>query len=211
MKWEWKKQEKEIYLPKTVPQVLQVPPFRFVEIRGRGNPNEEPFKRHIETLYTLSYTLRMMPKKGITPEGYFEYTVYPLEGLWTLSEPWAPGTPLDKSKLEYRLMIRQPDFCDAALFDLMRDMAQKKLEADLLEAAALVEIEDGLCVQMMHLGPYDDEPHSFAKMAEFLAAGGLRRRSMEHREIYHSDPRKAIPDKMRTVLREFVEKAPTAP
>lgn len=206
MKWEWRKQEKALYLPGKAPEIIEVPKLCFVEVHGQGDPNGPAFSRDVETLYALSYALRMGPKNGYTPPGYFEYTVYPLEGLWTLAAPWEAGTPLPKDQLVYRLMIRQPDFCTPEVFDQMLALAQKKLERAQLAAARRVELEEGLCAQIMHQGPYDEEPESFAKIDALLSEQGLRRKGHVHREIYLSDPRKTAPEKMRTVLRVPCEK-----
>lgn len=107
MKHEWRKHEKELYLPREKPTLASVPEQKFFMIRGKGNPNSDEFSEKIEVLYSLSYAIRMMPKQGYTPEGYFEYTVYPLEGLWDLTEEGRTLDTLDKEELLYTIMIRQ--------------------------------------------------------------------------------------------------------
>ena len=152
----------------------------------------------------------MMPKSGWTPPGYREYTVFPLEGVWRMeSDSWEPGR-LDKTKLRYRLMIRQPGFVTPEVVDRARASARKKVSAELLERATFETVTDGRSVQMLHAGPYDTEPETFAAMNAFLASHGLARREPVHREIYLSDPRKVAPEKNRTTIR-FFGLEPTAP
>lgn len=197
IKHEWRKHEKSLYLPKTRPELIEVPEQRFIMLEGRGNPNSEAFADKIAVLYGLSYAVRMLPKQGITPPGYEEYTVYPLEGVWDSDS----GDPLDKDAFKYTIMIRQPDFVTAAVFDQALEItAKKKPELDIFQAYFGL-ITDGLCVQMLHLGPYDNEPASFAQMDAFAAANGLQRSGKTHREIYLSDARKTAPAQMKTVLR----------
>ena len=210
MKIEWKKTEKEIYLPGKNPEVVQIPKMKYFAISGTGNPNHEDFQEKITVLYGLAYAVRMMPKSGYTPPGYEEYTVYPLEGIWDLTEAGrqAKGESLllDKDQLVYKIMIRQPDFVTDEVFRTAFKKVEKKLPAQLLAQASFEELEDGLCVQMMHIGSFDNEPESFAKMDEFLAVHGLVRKSKVHKEIYLSDFRKTKPEDLKTVLRYFVKK-----
>lgn len=205
MKYEWRKVEKSFYLPSEKPEKIVVPKFKFIAIEGKGDPNGPDFSERVEALYSISYAIRMMPKKGITPEGYFEYTVYPLEGLWDLSEAGKGQESLDKSELVYTIMIRQPDFVTKEVFYLALDIAKKKGSAKLLDELKFQNIEDGLSVQMMHIGSYDVEKKSFDLMKEYMADNGLKLKTMIHREIYLSDPRKNEPDKLKTVLRYMVE------
>lgn len=201
LKYEWKKQDKELYLPKSSPTVLDVPTIKFFTIKGTGNPNSEAFTERVEALYKLSYAIRMMPKKGHTPEGYFEYTVFPLEGFWDLDEEGRQLEYLDKDRFLYTLMIRQPDFVTEALMNEAKTSVQKKISAELLQGISLEEINEGLCVQCMHIGSYDDEPETILAMEDFCKQKGLQRAEKQHREIYISDPRKTAPEKMKTVLR----------
>lgn len=209
MKLDWKKTDKAFYLPKTEPERITVPAFRFFTIRGAGNPNDESFQDYIGVLYSLAYTVRMSPKSGTAPEGYFEYTVFPLEGVWDVSEAAkaAGFQKLDKSTLVFTMMIRQPDFVTSAYACSVIDQVAGKKPSVLLERVRFETIEEGDCVQMTHIGPYDEESASFERMEEFCAAHSLRRASKLHREIYMSDPRKTSPEKMRTVLRFQVREA----
>ena len=205
MKYEWRKEEKSIYFPGTKPEIVNIPGFKFLTIKGNGNPNGPDFGDRVEALFSLSYTIRMMPKKGFTPDGYFEYTVYPLEGIWDLSEEGRMSSTLDKSQLVYSIMIRQPDFVTKVVFSRAVDIVDKSKPNKLSGEVRLEEIEDGNSVQMLHLGSYDNEKISFDLMKSFISEKGLRLRTMVHREIYLSDPRKSDPDKLKTVLRYMVE------
>lgn len=207
MKYEWKKAEKDIYLPKQSPVLITVPKYKFFMVEGEGDPNKKEFSENIGALYTLSYTIRMMPKSGFTPHGYFEYTVYPLEAVWDSHEVPLEDMLLNKDAFIYKAMIRQPDFVTQELFETALASASKKVDASILKKVQFVEIEDGLSVQTMHIGPYDDEPATFAEMDTFLKESNLQKRLHTHREIYMGDPRKAAPEKLRTVLRVFVEPA----
>lgn len=205
MKYEWKKSEKELYLPKEVPTLVQVPRQKFFMIKGKGNPNNEDFSERIGVLYTMAYAVRMMPKNGFTPEGYFEYTVYPLEGLWDLTEEGKKLNTINKDELLYTIMIRQPDFVNKEVVEKAFEIARKKKFHPLLDEIIFDEIEDGLGVQMLHKGSYDYEPETFAKMKEFISKNRLEMNSMIHREIYLSDARKVDKDKLKTVLRYMVK------
>ena len=201
-KYEWRKTEKDFYLAQAVPAAIDVPAMNYFVVDGAGSPADEEFQAVVGLLYTLSYTIRMMPKSGWTPPDYQEYTVFPLEGLWRMdSDAWTSGTELDKSKLQYRLMIRQPWFVTPEVVERARTSALKKVSAELLARASFETMTDGFSVQMLHVGPYDTEPETFAAMNEFMAAHGLRRTEQVHREIYLSDPRRVAPEKNRTTLR----------
>lgn len=204
MKHEWKKSEKNLYLPNTEPQFITIPAFKFYTLEGRGNPNDEPFSEAIGVLYSLSYGVKMLPKKGVTPTGYFEYSVYPLEGVWDISEEAKVKDSFSKDELVYKIMMRQPDFVTDALAAEILEQVQKKKPHPLLERVRLETIEDGCSVQMMHIGSYDDEPASFDKMKQFCADHNLTRHDLRHREIYITDARKTVPEKSKTVLRYFV-------
>lgn len=208
MKHEWKKNEKQFYFPKNKPELISIPKFKFFTIEGNGNPNDDIFAEYIGVLYSLSYGIKMSPKKGIEPKGYFDYTVYPLEGVWDLNEEAKKsfdGT-INKNDLVYKLMIRQPDFVESNFAMQILEMTKKKKPHDLLEHVKFEEIIEGDCIQMLHLGSYDNEPENFKKMEDYASSEGYNRKSMLHREIYLSDARKVSPDKLKTVLRFSVEK-----
>jgi hypothetical protein len=204
------KADKKLYKPGTEPEIVQVPAMAFFEISGAGRPDSRIFSEHIGVLYSLAYAVRMSPKNGLALPGYHEFTVYPLEGIWDLSEagkkdvnPEGFGV-LDKSQLVYRLMIRQPSFVDEQVLPAIVEHAKRKMPGPWLDQVRLTRLEEGLCVQMTHIGPYDSEPASFDRMQAFCAKNGLHRRDHTHREIYMSDPRKTSPDALRTVLRWMV-------
>lgn len=201
MKYEWRRKDKEIYLPKNNPSIIEVPPMKYFTLMGKGNPNNEGFKASVEALYALSYTIRMMPKKGINPEGYFEYTVFPLEGVWDLDEEGRQLEVLDKDRLVYKIMIRQPEFVTEELYLTAKSLVTKKVPENLLNRVRFEEIREELCVQCMHIGSYDAEKETFSKMDEFCEANQLIRKDKRHREIYITDPRKTESEKLKTVLR----------
>jgi len=204
---DYKKHEKNLYFPKTTPSIVAVPPMRFIAIDGEGDPNGEDFALRTAALYSLSYAVKMSYRSGSPPEGYYEYTVYPLEGVWDLIDRSVPHTV--KSNLKYTIMIRQPEFLTPELFERFRAETARKKPNPYLSAARFAEIAEGLCCQMLHIGSYDDEPASFAAMEAYCRENGWRRASLTHREIYLSDPRKTAPDKLQTVLRFRV--APAGP
>jgi hypothetical protein len=203
MKHEWRKSEKEFYTPKAKPSLIDIPTFQFFTILGEGNPNDDHFPDYIQVLYALSYGVRMSHKKGIAPKDYFEYTVYPLEGIWDLNEEAKKSHDgsIDKDDLVFKLMIRQPAFVDAFFAQMIIERTKQLKPHPLIEHVQFEKIEEGLCVQMMHLGSYDDEPRSFREMELFTENQNLIRVSKAHREIYLSDVRKVAPENLKTVLR----------
>jgi hypothetical protein len=205
MKHEWKKEEKNLYMPKQKPELLTVLKQKFFMINGKGNPNSKEFAERVAVLYSMAYAIRMMPKQGYTPEGYYEYTVYPLEGIWDLTEEGKKLAALNKDELVYTIMLRQPDFVTKEIVDRAFENVRKKKPHPLLDDVYFDTIEDGLSVQMLHVGPYDNEPQSFAVMKEFIINNNLERATLKHREIYLSDVRKVEAAKLKTVLRYMVK------
>lgn len=203
MKHEWKKTEKIYYLPKQKPEQISIPDFKFFTIEGKGNPNDDFFGKYIEVLYTLSYLIKMSPKRNEAPVGYFDYTVYPLEGVWDISEEAKKNFDgkINKDTLVFKLMIRQPDFVSNEYAQQIIETAQKKKPNELLNKVKFETISEGNCVQMLHCGSYDSEPETFAIMEDFAKQNNIKRISQIHREIYISDARKTAPDKLKTVLR----------
>jgi len=204
MKFEWKKQEKNLYFPKEKPELITVPQQKFFMISGKGNPNDGEFSEKIGILYSLAYAVRMMPKQGYTPDGYFEYTVYPLEGIWDLTEEGKKSNTLNKDELLYNIMIRQPDFVTQEVVNKAFEIVRKKKPHSLLNEVTFETMEDGLSVQMMHIGSYDDEPQSFEQMKKFIKDNNLEITTLKHREIYLSDAKKTEKSKLKTVLRYMV-------
>ncbi len=203
MKHEWRKKEKGIYIPKNKPELITLPSFKFFMIEGKGNPNDDFFAEYIEVLYSVSYAVKMSPKAGIAPMDYFEYTVYPLEGVWDISDEAKKNYTghLDKNSLIFNLMIRQPDFVTDKFVQDIIERTKKKKPHELLERVKFGVIDEGECVQMLHLGSYDNEPESFKQMEAYCKENNLIRESKPHREIYLSDARKVTPEKLKTVLR----------
>jgi len=212
VKVEWKKSEKSLYLPGTKPETVTIPAMNFFTIRGRGNPNDAFFADYISVLYSLSYGVKMGLKQeaaqGSQPEGYCDYTVYPLEGVWDLTEEAkiAPTGKLDKDTLVFELMMRQPDFVSADYARETIERTIKKKPQALLDMVRYERLAEGLCVQMLHAGSYDDEPATVAAMERFIAEQELHRTTLKHREIYISNPNAVAPEKMKTVLRFQVER-----
>jgi hypothetical protein len=205
MKHEWRKVEKEVYLPSVLPQTISIPNYNFLTISGTGDPNAEDFQHRVEILFAMAYGIKMAPRKGILIDGYFDYTVYPLEGLWDYTQEAKDKGWMGKRHFSYTLMIRQPSFVTETL---VQEIKKTKMDAtkDLLfEDVRFSEIRDGTCVQLLHIGSYDEEPQSFKKMEDFINEKGLVREDKRHREIYLSDFRKTEKDKLQTVLRIFVK------
>jgi len=206
-KHEWRKKEKQIYLPKAQPTFIKVPEFKFITIKGEGNPNSEAFPLYIQVLYMLSYAIKMTLKKESTLEGAYDYTVYPLEGVWDINEKARASFDgkINKDDLVFKLMIRQPDFVTEAFYQEMFEQTKKKKPNPLLKEAKFEKIAEGDCIQMLHIGSYDDEPKTFQIMEAFAEKEKLIRASKIHREIYLSDFRRVAPEKLKTVLRFKVD------
>lgn len=204
-KVEYKKDFKHLYMPKTLPEIVEVPRMTYLMIDGTGDPNSEGFAKETETLYSLSYAVKMSYKSDDVPTGYYEYTVFPLEGVWDLLDRSKP--PTDKSNLKYTIMIRQPDFLTDNGFKRFLEQTKKKKPNPFLENVRFEQWEDGWSCQMMHIGSFDDEPESFARMEAFCDEQSYIRTSKIHREIYLSDPRKTESAKLKTVLRFPVKKS----
>lgn len=204
MAFDFKKEYKEYYLPKNKPEIVTVPPMKYIAVRGEGDPNAEggAYQQAIGVLYAVAYTLKMSHKTGHKIEGFFEYVVPPLEGFW---QQEAPGA-IDYSRKEafrWISVIRLPDFVTQADFDWAVEAASKKKKLDCSRAEFLT-IDEGLCVQMMHLGPFDSEPESVARMDAYLKEQGYANDFSEarmHHEIYLSDARKVPAEKWKTVIR----------
>jgi hypothetical protein len=202
------REQKELYRPKTEPSIIEVPEMAFFAVDGKGDPNAETgaYAEAIKLLYTLSYTVKMNGKKRPLP-GYFDYRVPPLEGLWQMAGG-KPGVDYnDKAGFVWTGMICQPAFVDQAAFIWACGEAQKKKGLD-TSSARLWLFREGLCVQMLHIGPYDAEPASVEKMDAYLARHGYRSDlgARRHHEIYLSDPGRTAPEKLKTIIRHPVAK-----
>lgn len=205
MKYEWKKEEKSIYLPKEEPTIIDIEKANYVCIKGKGDPNEEDFKKRVGALYTVSYAIRMSAKKGINIPGFYEYTVYPLEGFWDLTIEGRQSEKLQKNQLLYTIMIKQPPFVTHEIFNEIIEIVKTKNKNPLLEEVYFDTIHEGLSIQIMHVGSYDDEKRSFDKMKEYLKNTNYEIKTLVHKEIYISDPRKVDTNKLKTVLRYHIK------
>jgi len=203
-KLDYKKAFKELYLPKNSPSIIEVPTMHFAIIDGEGDPNGEDFALATAALYSFSYAVKMSYKSKQVPQGFYDYTVFPLEGVWDLIDKSKPAT--DKSNLAFSIMIRQPDFLTEDLFERFRAETKKKKPNVYLDQIKWGDITEGLCCQMLHIGSYDQEPESFEIMETYCKKNGYSRKCRKHREIYLSDPRKTETAKLKTVLRYLVEK-----
>jgi hypothetical protein len=207
---DFKKTQRELYQPGKTPSVIDVPPMVFFMVDGVGDPNTgEAYKSSIEVLYSLAYAVKMSKMGANQPEGYFDFVVPPLEGLWD-SYPGMDTGRLDKSKFRWVSMIRQPDFVTPEVFESAKETVRRKKPKLDLSLTRLETFEEGLCVQVMHFGPYDDEPTTVAAMDAFAIESGYQLDFSEkrwHHEIYLGDPRKTAPEKLKTVIRHPVRKA----
>lgn len=203
-KYEWRKKEKNLYNPKNKPEIIDIPSFKFFTIEGKGNPNDGFFTDYIGVLYSLSYAVKMSYKKGMEPKGFYDYTVYPLEGIWDLTEKekedYKKGF-INKDELLFKLMIRQPSFVDEDYAKFILDEVKKNKPNILLNNVKFEELEEGKVVQMLHIGSYDSEPESFRLMETFVKEKGFVRAEKIHKEIYLSDARKTEKEKLKTILR----------
>lgn len=206
--FDFKKEYKEFYMPKGKPCIVTVPKATYIAVRGSGNPNDEDgaYKQAVGILYALAYTLKMSYKGKHKIEGYYEYVVPPLEGFW-----WQDGIKgVDYSRKEtfhWISVIRLPEFITKEDFDWAVAEATQKKKMDFSKAEFLT-IEEGLCVQIMHIGPFDNEPASVALMNAYLEQNGYENDITEtrlHHEIYLSDARRVDPDKWKTVIRHPIK------
>ena len=207
MAFDFKKEYKEFYLPPQKPVLVRVPKMNYIAVRGKGDPNAEDgeYKQSIGILYAVAYTVKMSKKGSREIEGYFDFVVPPLEGLWR--QEGVIGVDYSrKDAFEFISMIRLPDFVTREDFDWAVSEAARKKKLD-TSKAEFFTYDEGLCVQCMHIGSYDDEPATVALMQEFMDSEGYAL-DMEdgrlHHEIYLSDARKVDRDKLKTVIRHPV-------
>ena len=209
MAFDFKKEYKEFYLPKEKPEIVTVPQANYIAVRGTGNPNEEggSYQQAIGVLYAVAYTLKMSYKTDYRIEGFYDYVVPPLEGFW-----WQDGINgvdySQKDAFNWISVIRLPDFITIENFRWAVDTAQKKKKID-CSSAEFLTIDEGLCVQIMHNGPFDDEPATVALMDEYIKQNGYVNDFSDkrlHHEIYMSDARKVAPEKWKTVIRHPIRK-----
>lgn len=206
--FDYKKEYKALYLPKEMPSIVEVPSMQYAAVRGHGDPNEPDgeYGRAVAVLYGISYTIKMSYKGSRKVDGFFEYVVPPLEGFWWM-EGGAPGVDYrNKSGFNWISIIRVPEFVTEEVFAWAKEEAQRKKRID-TSLAELITVSEGLCVQCLHIGSYNEEPATVAKMDHYRMEQGYendisdRRR---HHEIYLSDPRKVSLERMKTVIRHPV-------
>ena len=165
VKLDYKKEYKELYLPKSKPVLITVPDMNFIMIEGKGDPNGEEFALATAALYSLSYAVKMSYKSKDVPIKYYDYIVFPLEGIWDLIDKTKPLT--EKSNFKYKIMIRQPDFLTSELFERFLAETKKKKPNPHFDKVSFGTVAEGLCCQILHIGSYDDEPTSFEMMRQF--------------------------------------------
>jgi hypothetical protein len=206
--FDYKKEYKDLYSPKNQPVIIEVPEITFVAVEGKGNPNDEngEYQKAVEILYGISYTVKMSKKGNNIPNGYFDYVVPPLEGLWWLdnSTNWTK----DKSKYNWISIIRLPEYVTEEVFQWACNEVKNKKKVE-TEKAKCIKINEGLCVQCMHIGSYDEEPKTIKLMEKYIEENNLIidiNEKRKHHEIYLSDPRKTENLKLKTVLRIPVRK-----
>lgn len=212
MTFDYKKEYKEFYLPQNTPSIISIPKMNYIAVRGKGNPNSEngEYKNSIGLLYALAFTIKMSYKGSRKIDGYFEYVVPPLEGFW-----WQNGSnTIDyahKDDFNFISLIRLPDFVKKDDFNWAIQEATKKKKTDFSKVEFLT-YDEGVCVQCMHIGSYDYEPQTVALMHEYMKSNGYDLDITErryHHEIYLSDPRKCVAEKLKTVIRHPIKKIQT--
>lgn len=209
MPFDFKKEYKEFYMPKSKPSIVEIPKMNYIAVRGEGNPNDEngEYKKSIGLLYGIAFTIKMSYKGSHKIDGFFEYVVPPLEGFW-----WQDGVKgMDyarKDDLNFISIIRLPDFVTKDDFDWAVTEATKKKKRD-FSKVEFVAYDEGVCVQCMHIGSYDNEPETVRLMHEYMTENGYILDITDerfHHEIYLSDPRKCSVDKLKTVIRHPIKK-----
>ncbi len=209
MSFDYKKEYKEFYMPPQKPGIVDVPSMNYIAVRGKGNPNDEDgeYKVSLGLLYGIAFTIKMSYKGDYKIDGYFEYVVPPLEGFW-----WQDGVDgidyAHKENFNFISLIRLPDFVTKEDFDWAVSEATKKKKTD-FSKVEFFTYDEGICVQCMHIGSYDDEPATIAAMHEYAAKNGYEIDITEarfHHEIYLSDPRRCNPEKLKTVVRHPIKK-----
>lgn len=201
MKYEWRKAEKSLYGVRASPKVVEVPQQSFIMLDGMGNPNLPGFTEEVSALYALAYAIKMDYKKSHTNQEIQDLTVYPLEGIWQQKEQGE----LVKEELIYTIMIAQPSFISKEMVKEALEKVKVKKPNSHYEKIRFETVKEGKCLTMLHLGSFDSEPLSFAKMDTFCKENSLNRRSLFHREIYLNNLNRTSPDKLKTILRYQVE------
>ena len=204
MSFDYKKEYKELYQPKRQPSVIQAPEMQYVAVEGRGDPNrpDGEYAAALGILYSISYAIKMSYKGARAIEGYFPYVVPPLEGLWWSKDGCLPADLPNKADFRWISMIRLPAFVTGEVFAWAQEEAARRKGMDTAKARMLT-LSEGLCVQCMHVGPYDEEPAAIKRLHDYLETHGYVTdyTDRRHHEIYLGDPRKTAPEKLKTVIR----------
>lgn len=202
MKYEWKKNEKNLYGVKQKPQLIEIPSAYYIMIKGEGNPNESDFSNRVSALYSLAYGIKMLFKNMEKEElEYSDFTVFPLEGIWEKSD----DEEFDKNKLKYTIMIKQPYFITKEIFDLAFEKVKKKKPNELYDEVSFDCIESKKAIQILHIGSFDTEIGSFEKLDNFASEMNLERSEKLHTEIYLNNKNRTAEDKLKTILRYNVK------
>lgn len=202
MKYEWKKNEKNLYGVKQKPQLIEIPSAYYIMIKGEGNPNESDFFNRVSALYSLAYGIKMLFKNMEKEElEYSDFTVFPLEGIWEKSD----DEEFDKNKLKYTIMIKQPYFITKEIFDLAFEKVKKKKLNELYDEVSFDCIESKKAIQILHIGSFDTEIESFEKLDNFVNEMNLERSEKLHTEIYLNNKNRTAEDKLKTILRYNVK------
>ncbi len=210
MAFDYKKEYKEFYMPKNKPSIVTIPKMNYIAVRGKGNPNEEngEYKQSIGLLYAIAFTLKMSYKGTYKIDGYFEYVVPPLEGFWWQEGNYGTIDYSKKDKLQFISIIRLPDFITKKDFDWAIKEATEKKKQDFSKVEFL-SYDEGICVQCMHIGSYDNEPATIDLMHKYMIENGYELDITDnrfHHEIYLSDPRRCDVNKLKTVIRHPIKK-----
>lgn len=202
MKYEWKKNEKNLYGVKQKPQLIEIPSAYYIMIKGEGNPNESDFSNRVSALYSFAYGIKMLFKNMEKEElEYSDFTVFPLEGIWEKSD----DEEFDKNKLKYTIMIKQPYFITKEIFDLAFEKVKKKKPNELYDEVSFDCIESKKSIQILHIGSFDTEIESFEKLDNFANEMNLERSEKLHTEIYLNNKNRTAEDKLKTILRYNVK------
>lgn len=202
MKYEWKKNEKNLYGVKQKPQLIEIPSAYYIMIKGEGNPNESDFSNSVSALYSLAYGIKMLFKNMEKEElEYSDFTVFPLEGIWEKSD----DEEFDKNKLKYTIMIKQPYFITKEIFELAFEKVKKKKPNELYDEVSFDCIESKKAIQILHIGSFDTEIESFEKLDNFANEMNLERSEKLHTEIYLNNKNRTAEDKLKTILRYNVK------
>ena len=201
MKYEWRKLDKKLYQGPKTPVVIEHPVQSFIMLNGQGNPNKADFSERVSALYSLAYAIKMEYKKTAHHQEFTDFTVYPLEGIWQQTE----AETLVKDDLVYTIMIAQPEFITNEIVETALEKVKVKKPNPFYNEIRFERISEGSSVAMLHVGPFDDEPQTFAKMDAFCQENGLKRCTAYHREIYLNNKNRTALQKLKTILRYKVQ------